>query len=276
MDWSEVASVDLPQGTQSEDLLGVVDQLEAQVKAATATERPAGVPAIKALEATVEEALEALVDARDILRKLQAQRVASTPVTDDDNNVANTNADDAWRSVERFLDGKRVLPDRAKPGRKEAARLYATLFEGDRDGLKFINTRPRRQWATATELLEELEKPAHVQLMKELGGERELKAVQRTHREFGVAFRFLKAQELAPDTVTDTRPAQAALQSALRNYLLKVTARVSKRDPQSAVVARYLLQPYTDMVEDVSKTSRGRKTAASAPQATGATAPPPA
>ena len=51
---------------------------------------------------------------------------------------------------------------------------------------------------------------------------------------------------------------------------------MSKRDPQSADVARYLLQPHTDMVEDIAKVARPRKTAAPAPAGNGASAPSPA
>lgn len=271
MDWSEVASVDLPQGTQTEDMLSVADQLEAQAKAAISDDRPDGLPVIKRLDETVEEALEALLDSRDILRKMEAQRVAAVTVSDDDNEAANNNADDAWRAIERFLEGKSYLPDRGTPGRKDASRLHALLFRGERDGLKFVNTRPRRQWDVARELIAEIEKPDNKKVIQELGGERELKALLRTHREFGLAFGFLKAQDVGPEAVTDTRAQQLALQAALRNYLLKVTARVTKRDPKTAMLARYLLKPYVEMVEDLAKSSR-RKT----PSRSTADAPPPA
>lgn len=259
MDWSDVASVELPQGAVMEDVLGVVDKLVKHAEAAVSPKRPAGLPAITALDPTVEEALEVMVDARDALRTAEAQRVAAGEAApDEDPVVANADADDAWRANERFLDGKRYLPDRKKPGRKEAGALYTRLF-GDRDGLRFINLRPSRQWHRAQELLAILEEPKNRQLMVDLGGERELKALERTHREYGVAFGFLEAQALAPESVTDTRPHQLALQAALRTYLLKVAARVSKRDASSAVLARYLLQPYGELVDDVAKGRRAKK-----------------
>ena len=52
-------------------------------------------------------------------------------------------------------------------------------------------------------------------------------------------------------------PSSSALQAALREYLLKVSSRVSRRKPESAALARYLLAPYAAMADDLARRPRG-------------------
>ena len=259
MDWKDIATVELPIGAQIGDLTGVVDQLEQQVKAALgprATQPEA--PHVKALAPPVEDAFEALLAARDALVAAERKRpaVPSGAPGGRDTSAANTSADDAWRAFEKFLDAARSLDDDLVPGRAEAEPLHARLFATD--GLRFINYRPRRQWDAAQRLVAILHEPAVGDTVDGLGGGRFLKAVARAHKEFGLAFGFSQAQP-TDQSVTSTRAEQLVLQGALRDYLLKVAAQVSARRPESGVLARFLLQPYASLVDDLARAPRPAK-----------------
>lgn len=267
MDWKDIASVELPSTAQTGDLIGVVDQLQQQVKAALAPRATSpDLPHVKALAPVVQDAYEALVTARDALREAEKRRApAPSPgPAAHDAPTANVTADDAWRSLEKFLDAARLLNDDLVPGRAEAEVLYGRLFSAD--GLRFINYRPRRQWDVAQRLVAVLAEPASVETLDGLGGTRFLKAVLASHEDFGAAFGFSRATAPAPDAVTSTRALQLELQGALRDYLLKVAAQVSAKRPETAALARFLLKPYADMADDLAR----------APRATPAAKPEPA
>lgn len=264
MEWNQFASVDLPLGTQIGDLLGVVDQLEAQVKAVLSSKRSDAVPHVKELDPVVCEAHDDLLAARDALRSAEAKRPA-TAVAPDRTEAASSNerADDSWRSLENLLDAGRTLTDDVRPGRVEAEMLYRRLF--DDDGIRFINYRARRQWDAAQKLVAVLDEPDVIATVEALGGKRHLKALRKAHHEFGAGHGFSQAKELAPEVTTSTRAEQLALQAALRDYLVKVSTRVSRRKPESAALARFLLAPYAELVDDLERSSRRTTKKAAAP-----------
>lgn len=254
MDWKDVASVELPLGAQVGDLLGVVDQLEMQAKAALSPKGGAvDAPRVKALAPVVDDALAALLEARDALKAVEAKRAthAAPDVDADVTAAANAAADDGWRALEKLLDAGRALTDAERPGRDEAEALYARLF--DAEGLRFVNHRPRRQWDSAQRLVAVLAEPDVGCTIEALGGKRHLRALLKAHHEFGAAFGFLKATAVGPEGVTDTRAEQLALQAALREYVVKVAAQVSPRIAGSAELCRFLLAPYRELVEDLAK-----------------------
>lgn len=259
MDWKDVASVDLPNGVQVGDLLGVVDQLEMQVKAALSPKGGAvDAPRVKCLAPVVDDALGALIEARDALRAAEAKRAKHAPVADGaETAAANTAADDAWRALERLLAAGRALPDDERPGRDDAEALYARLF--DAEGLSFITHRPRRQWDVSQRLVAVLREPEASATVEALGGKRHLRALLKAHHDFGAAFGFSKATAVGPAEVTSTRAEQLALQAALREYLVKVAAQVSPRIEGSAELCRFLLAPYAEMAEDLARAPRPAK-----------------
>lgn len=257
MDWKDVASVDLPYGAQVGDLLGVVDQLEMQVKAVLSPKGGAvDAPRVKCLAPVVDDALGAMLEARDALRAVEAKRPKRAAPSGDGavTSAANAAADDAWRSLEKLLDAGRFLPDAARPGRDEADALYARLF--DAEGLRFINHRPRRQWDSAQRLVAVLREPEVSATVEALGGKRHLRALIEAHHEFGAAFGFSKATAVGPEEVTNTRAEQLALQAALREYVVKVAAQASPRIEGSVQLCRFLLAPYAEMAEDLARVQR--------------------
>lgn len=266
MDWKDIASVELPTTAQTGDLIAVVDQLQQQVKAALSPKSadPA-IPHVKALAPVVEDAFDTLIAARDTLREAEARRTPATATTAAklDTPTANTAADDAWRAFEKFLDASRLLDDDFFPGRAEAEQIHGRLFASH--GLRFINYRPRRQWDVAQQLVAILAEPDTAKTLDGLGAARFVQAVHASHKDFGAAFGFSRATPVAPDVVTSTRALQLELQGALRDYLVKVAAQVSPKRPETAALARFLLQPYTDMADDLARTPRAPATAKPAP-----------
>ncbi len=259
MDWKDVASVDLPSGVQIGDLLGVVDQLEMQVKAALSPKASAvGAPRVKCLAPVVDDAFAALIEARDALKAAEAKRATHAPVADGaETAAANTAADDAWRAMERLLAAGRALPDDERPGRDDAEALYARLF--DAEGLSFITHRPRRQWDVSQRLVAVLREPEASATVEALGGKRHLRALLKAHQDFGAAFGFSKPTAVTPAEVTSTRAEQLTLQAALREYLVKVAAQVSPRIEGSAELCRFLLAPYAEMAEDLARAPKPAK-----------------
>lgn len=258
MDWKDIATVELPALAQTGDLIGVVDQLEQQVKAALSPKSAdPDVPHIKSLAPVVVDAFEDLIARRDALSAAEARRnpVMDAPGPQGDRAVANRTADSSWRALEKFLSAAMLLEDDTTPGQVEAGALHERLF-GSSGGTSFTNLRPRRQWDVAQRLVAILNEDATVETLDGLNGGRFLQAVLAYHRDFGLAFGFSTATRVGTQAVTSTRVEQLALQGALREYLLKVTAQVSPRRPETAVLAKFLLQPYTEMVDDLDATPR--------------------
>ncbi|TAK27633.1 MAG: hypothetical protein EPO40_16440 [Myxococcaceae bacterium] len=135
----------------------------------------------------------------------------------------------------------------------------------DDDGIRFINHRARRQWDAAQKLVAVLDEPDVIATVEALGGKRHLKALRKAHHEFGAGHGFSQAKELAPEVTTSTRAEQLALQAALRDYLVKVSTRVSRRKPESAALARFLLEPYAEMVDDLERSACRTTKKAAAP-----------
>jgi hypothetical protein len=256
MDWREVASVELPSGATAADLLTLAEQLEAQAKAVTSKKKHEGVPSRSSLAPVVEEALDDLVNAHRALRTVEAKKSTEHSVVSEHAVDANDNADRSWRGLERCIDAARWLTDGTEPGREAAVALYERLFAVD--GLRFINMRPRRQWDAACKLVAILDEPDVKKTLDALALTRHAQCVRAAHRAFGEAYGFLAAK--APsDSVTDTRAEQLALQHALRDYVLKVSAQVSKRDPSSGELANFLLAPFANLVTELSRDARAHR-----------------
>jgi hypothetical protein len=258
MDWKDIATVELPATAQTGDLIGVVDQLEQQVKAALSTKvYDPPIPHIKSLAPVVDDAFDDLIAARNALTVAEAQRKPAVDAAgpQGDRAVANRTADSSWRALEKFLAAAMLLEDDTIPGHVEAGALHARLF-GFPGGLAFTNLRPRRQWDAAQRLVAILKEDTSVETVEGLNGGRFLKAVFAYHRDFGLAFGFSTATRVGTQAVTSTRVEQLALQGALREYLLKVTAQVSPKRPETAALAEFLLKPYADMVDDLDATPR--------------------
>jgi hypothetical protein len=255
MDWKDIATVELPAGAQISDLIAVAGQLQQQARAVVGPRASnPDAPHVRALAEPVQDALEALGETTEALIAAEKRRPAGGESPEKrDTAVANVNADDGWRALAGFLDAARSLPDEAVPGRAEAEALYQRVFGGA--GLRFINFRPRRQWETGQRLVAILVEPAVRETLDGLGATRFVKAALAQQREFGLAYGF--SQAVAVDTsVTNTRAEQYALQAALRDYVLKVSAQVSARRPESAELARYLLQPYSTLVDELARAPR--------------------
>ena len=67
MEWTDIASVELPAGMQSGDVRGVIEQLEMQVKAVLGKGATDDIPRVKSLAPVVKRAFDRMVARRDEL-----------------------------------------------------------------------------------------------------------------------------------------------------------------------------------------------------------------
>ena len=258
MKWTDVASVELPSGMQLADLLTVIDQIVVQVKAALA--KPSkkgddGVPHVEALVPVVKRAFDRLVSRREVLRELESKRQPDEPAkTAEEEHTSDVTLDDAWKGVERVTDAGTKLTDGVSPGRVEAERLHAKVF--GKAGLKFTNLRPRRQWDASCERMAIVTAPDAVATLDAIGGARYLAALRKAHHEFGITFGFLKHTIPNEEAVTDTREEQLAAHHALRDFVLRVSANADEEDSESVAFARFVLKPYAELVDDLSRDAR--------------------
>jgi len=264
MEWTEFASVELPAGAQTADLIALAQQLQQQARAALSSrDRSDDIPHVRALAAPVEDALETLSARCEAL--IAAEQRRPTPGVSPERRDAaesNTNSDDGWRALAHFFDAASNLPDTRAPGRAEAEALRTRLF--GTYGLRFINHAPRRQWTTGEKLAAILGEPEVRETLTGLGAERFVKAALDAHRAFGLAYGFT-VPVTVEETVTSTRSEQLALQAAVREYVLKVSAQVIRKKPETGALARFLLQPYAQLVSDLGDAPRSPKKPAEPP-----------
>jgi len=255
MEWTDIASVELPAGMQSGDVRGVIEQLEMQVKAVLGKGATDDIPRVKSLAPVVKRAFDRMVARRDELSAREAQRKPSPEsASGERQDTANTTADDAWRAIEHALKGATYLTDGKAPGRAEASKLHAEVF--GEDGLRFINYRPRRQWDASVKHLAAITTDEAVTVLNAIGAERHLAALRVAHEAFGKAFGFRAHTTAQDEAVTSTRAEQLAAQAALREYVFKVSAQADEEDPESVRLTRFLLAPYIELVEDLARAPR--------------------
>lgn len=258
MSWMDVASVELPAGMQTADTLSVIDQIEMQVKAVHSKppkKGDDGVPRVEALAVVVRRAFDRLLTRRDALRLVESLRQPAAPTaTPVEESAADTKLDDAWKGYERVVSAGTKLTDGVAPGAAEAAKLHTEVFGSE--GLKFTNIRPRRQWEASVARIELVNAPTAVATVEAIGGGRHLAALRTAHREFGLTFGFLKHTTPDAVVVTDTRAEQLAAQAALRDFVFRVSGQADEEDPASVALARFLLKPYTDLVDELARSAR--------------------
>lgn len=256
---SDHSAVQLPSRMQTDDLLGVGDQLRARYLAATSPARkggdlrPEGVPEGVHVPASIAASWKRFDAAHVALGAYVLQREASVlnaAPTDDASAVANDASDRAWRAFAAWLEAWAQHDEDGKaPGSADAMALRARLFPAPH-GLRFIAWRPRKQWMAMQARMVTLGEDAVVEVVKGLGGARLLAALDRTHRAFGRAYGFTAAQATEAAEETDARPLWTAAREALRDYVKKVEGHADPDVPGSEALAAWLLAPFTEMVRD--------------------------
>lgn len=205
-----------------------------------------------AAAATVPELPRAIARARDALqadlanlRAAAAARLAARLAEQHAEPERVADADDAldlcWTALFEWLSAFTKLPG----GRLESEEARALLGDLYPDGLGFIRLPYELQWGQSDVRLGRLidgPGPSLGGRLRALGGGAFIDALQTAHAEYG---KLLGLPRLpgAAGSRPSTAEALESFASTLRVYALKVTASVEIDEPQSAALAKTLLDP---------------------------------
>ncbi len=245
--------VQLPRLT-AEETLALARELETEAKAVGKLPEP------------VREALEELTATRAALgdELLRRHRVAEGASVDPASaREADRRLDNAWGALRDWLLAWGRLE--GEPQAERAREVEARVFP---DGLTFLTKPYKAEWAESETRLSLIRQEKLDGAIEALGGAPFVRAVQRAHRDYGVAL-HITASRPEPAEAADVRSALDAAHDALRDYLVQVAASRRRSKPATIELADRLTRPVTRW----SSGGRGPKKAAEEPPAP---APPPA
>src|SRR5262245_44663004 len=215
------------------------------------------------LPESVAEALGDLSQALLVLRKAAAKRLAP-PGDPQRAKLADQAIDAAWSGFFDWLSGWAKMPGLAKA--KIAGDLSTKLFA---DGLKFVLLAYKLEWAESdARLLLIKQRKLDVEI-KQLGGEDILKALHAAHKAYGEAIGITAT----PEDSAKIRDALDGFTDALRAYVIRVSASVSKKDKKSPARAEALLKPIVTWETPGGEGKSGGDEAAGQPPPEGGEAP---
>jgi hypothetical protein len=192
-----------------------------------------------ALPPAIARSFEAVRQSLAVLRGHAEARVPG-PAPGDSKELANRNLDAAWGSLRWWSRGWALLPYGEHATQAEAARmLEAQIFP---DGLRFTQLPFRSQWVESQARLGLIDKQGLATVIATLGGETILSVVRRAHADFGRSLGLTEVTD-EPDTSPQMREGTASLISAIRRYVLQVTAHADSGEPGSEALADALLLP---------------------------------
>jgi hypothetical protein len=214
------------------------------------------------LPASIAADRDEVAEAYEALQIELAKRLAGegeeTPVV----RAADAVEDNAFGALFDWLGSWTRLP---ADGHPEAAEAGAVLRDVFPTGLSFLAILPRDEWQEAEVRLRLIADRGHDDTIIKLGGEPFLDELKAAHKAYGEAL-GITAVKQAPEAAA-VREAQDAGVDAIRAYVLRVSAHVRKRDPQTAELADRLLAPL--------RTWRDRPARAAASEAPAEPATPP-
>jgi hypothetical protein len=190
----------------------------------------------KALPATAAEALADLASAHEALQRAVIRRLPK-PSETDRARAADVALDAAWSALYGTLKGW----SRAA-GRPEGAIAAALLPQLFPDGVRFVLLPFKLEWVQSVGRLGLIEKMGLGEELDKLSCGQLLQWIREAHKEYGEALCLTTAAARETDTTT-IRDALSAFNGALREYVLRVAASVSKRDPKTSTLAEVLLAP---------------------------------
>lgn len=191
----------------------------------------------KELPFGVKDALEALDSA---LQNLNQTAVLRLPILAEDANLArakDSQIDAAWSGIYSFLEG--WAKHSWLPQAEVATNLLNQIFP---DGLRFLQLPFKLEWAESNTRIVLIGGAQLDSAFQGLGGGPLLESLRLAHKEYGEALGITEWVETTTETAS-LREAMDLLVDALRDYVVKVSASVSKRDPKTAELADQLLAP---------------------------------
>jgi hypothetical protein len=150
--------------------------------------------------------------------------------------AADSVEDNAFGALFDWLSAWARLPGAPMAGEVEA--ILQAVFPR---GLAFLAIRPSDEWQEAELRLNLLKEKGFDTTIVKLGGKPFLDELERAHKAYGEALGIttVKTSPEAPAL----REARDAALDAVREYVLRVTAHVRKKDPQTTALAERLLAP---------------------------------
>jgi len=204
------------------------------------------------LSADVTDALAEVCSRRDALVAAQSKKLGQAPTTSAEAVEADRALDRAWGSTSDWLMAWLRLGDPEYVVHAET--LKRALFP---DGVSFINLPYLGEWSESDLRIRTIKEKKLEPHFKALGGEVYLRAIKTAHEAYGKALGVTENTKAPAPPPADVREALLETHDAIREYVAKVMATVSKKKPNSAEIAASLLEPIT------SRETRRRKGTAS-------------
>ena len=204
------------------------------------------------LSADVTDALAEVCSYRDALVAAQSKKLGQAPATSAEAVEADRVLDRAWGSTSDWLMAWLRLGDPEYVVHAET--LKSALFP---DGVSFINLPYLGEWSESDLRIRTIKEKKLEPHFKALGGEVYLRAIKTAHEAYGKALGVTENTKAPAPPPADVREALLETHDAIREYVAKVMATVSKKKPNSAEIAASLLEPIT------SRETRRRKGTAS-------------
>lgn len=202
----------------------------------------AGVEAEKKLPAFLQPAWQNVADTGAALFQAAQARLAGggnrLPLAS--KRKADALVDNAMAALEQFLQAWARLPD-TLPAAQLAAATHQTLFP---DGTSFLKLPFSEEWAQIERRISLINSEGLDKQIAALGGAPFVKHLEEAHAAYGKAL-GLTAVPDAPAEVVALRDPLEAFISALRLYVIKVTAYGDAAKPETVALAERLLRPLT-------------------------------
>ncbi len=227
--------------TYTADSLVALPRMSALSAARLIQELLGAAKAEKKLPAAIAVDQQDLDDAYTALHAELAKRITAEGDMPPVVRAADLVEDNIFGAIHGLLSAWARLPVDKYPLAAEAARAKQTLFP---DGLSFITIRPEDEWQEAELRIHLIADKGFDALLIKLGGEPFLLELASAHKAYGEALGITtpKAQAESPAL----REAKGAAVEVLRDYVLRVSAHVRKKDPTTGELAARLLAPLTN------------------------------
>jgi hypothetical protein len=204
---------------------------------AVAAEVPELPRAVQRARDALEVELGALRDAAAARLAARAAATAAGP-TPEAVEAADHLLDTCWTALFEWLTGFAKLPD-LYPESQEARGILAELYP---DGLTFILLPYELEWGQSDQRVGRIGTEALGERLRKLGGGVFIEAIQAAHWQYGKLLGLPRLPEAAGGRPS-TAEALERFASVLRVYALKVTALVEVDEPETAALAKSLLDP---------------------------------
>jgi hypothetical protein len=168
-----------------------------------------------------------------------AARLAQKPIGPEVVADADSTLDTCWTALHDWLTGFSKLPE-SHPESPEARALLHELYP---DGLGFILLPYELEWGQSDLRLGRIAGEALGGRIRALGGGVFIEALQAAHWEYGKLLGLPRLPTAAESDRPTTAQALESFASTLRTYALKVTAHVEVDEPNTAELAKTLLEP---------------------------------